>query len=384
MKFLWIISPFTAAVLAVSGTAFALDYKADLSLTSIEQYNDNIFLSHTEKTHDYITEFNPSAMLSTKTETADVSLQYSPLFSYYKTHTEKNDVAQQANAQGLFKLTDRLTAGLSDVFLQTKDLLTVRSVEGVGPLVSAKDKITMNTLTGNLAYRVSEQLTLTPSVIYNTTSNSEVGFSDITTYTGAVDISYLLTGRTTLKARVEYDIYEYSIGGNVDEQKDVIGVLHKFTPTFSVDANVGIDISSTQLPPGTDEFLIGNLAVTKTFEKGSASLSYVNGIITGVQALSPLREQLLTLTYTRPVTAASIDASISAFYGIYKAIGHIVIDEKRNDMGASAKLSYKPFRWAELFVSYSYINSDDKIDHSGSYVNNVIMAGLKLSKQLIF
>ena len=343
MKFLWIISSFTALVLAMPGTVFALDYKADLSLTSTEQYNDNIFLTHTNKTRDYITEFNPAVMVSTKTEKSEVGLQYSPLFSYYSTHSEKNDIAQQANAQGLFKLTERLTAGLSDVFLQTKDLLTIRSVDGVGPLVSATDRITMNTLTGNLAYKVSDQLTVQPSLAYNTTNNSQVGFSDIKTYAGAVDVSYLLTGRTTPKARFEYDLYEYSIGGKVYEQKDVIGVLHKFTPTFSVDANVGIDIESTQMPSATDELLIGNLAVIKTFEKGSASLSYVNGIVTGVQALSPLRAQVFTLSYTRPVSAASIDTSISAFYGIYKATGHVVIDEKRNDIGASAKLSHKLF-----------------------------------------
>jgi Putative beta-barrel porin 2 len=396
MKFLSISSLFAAVVLAVSGTAFALDYKADLSLSLFEQYNDNIFLTHAARTSDYITEVNPEVTLSTKTEKAEVMFKYSPSFSYYSTQHEENTTTQQATARGLFKLTESLSAGLSDVFLKTKDLVTIRNLETVGPsgstqntvtvgpLVSTQNTITMNTLNANFDYRLSEKLTLQPSFIYMIADNSQPGFSDITTYTGAMGASYLLSGMTTLKAKAEFDAYVYSISGNVYEQQYTIGVHHKFTPTLSVDAAGGIDIQEVREQPSrTDTFFVGNFIVTKTFEKGSASLSYVNSVIAGLESAAPLRQQVITVSFNRSVTAA-IDTALSAWYGHYKAVNNIGPDQKRDDLGGNAKISYKLFRWADLFISYSFVNSDDEVSHVGSYINNIVTAGLKLSKQANF
>ena len=394
MKSLSISSLFAAVVLAVSGTAFALDYKADLSLSLFEQYNDNIFLTHTAKTNDYLTEVNPEVSLSTKTEKSDVYLKYSPSFIYYRTQHEQDTTTQQATIRGLFKLTESLSAGFSDVFLKTKDLVAIRNLEvvgplgttqntEVGPLVTTNNKITINTLNGNFDYRISEQLTLQPSLIYMTCDNSQPGFSDITTYTGAMGASYILSGMTTLKARAEFDIYEYSISGNVYEEQFTIGVHHKFTPTLSVDASGGIDRQEIQQLSRNDTFFVGNATITKTFEKGSAYLSYINRVIPGLETVAPLRQQVISVGYDRPVTAA-LNTSISAWYGHYKGVTNIGPDQKRVDIGANAKISYQLFRWANLFISYSFVNSDDKDIHSGSYINNIVTAGLKLSKQANF
>ena len=384
MKFLWIISSFAAVVFAVSGTAFALDYKADLSLSLLEQYNDNVFLSHVAKSGDYITAINPEVTLSTQTEKADVMLKYTPSFSYYSKDSEKNDTTQQGGARGTFKLTERLTAGLEDEYLQTKDLVAIRNVDGAGPLISAQNQITMNTLNGYLAYKMSDKLTLRPSFLYSTVNNSQIGFSDIDTYDGALEVSYLLSGRTTLKAKAEYDFYHYSISGDIFDQQYTIGALHKFTPTFSVDASVGIILSQIQQPSSSESFFVGNIAVSKSFEKGTVVFSYVNSIIPGLETEAPLRAQVFSLGYSRPVGVAALDISISGWYGFYKTISNVGPVQKQDDIGGNAKISYKLFRWADVFIQYSYVNSDDKLDHSRSYNNNIISAGLKLSKQFIF
>ncbi len=395
MKLLSISSLFVAVVLTVSGTAFALDYKADLSLSLFEQYNDNIFLTHRDKTSDYITEVNPEVTLSTKTEKSDVMVKYSPSFSYYSTQHQENTTTESATARGLFKLTDSLSAGISDVFLKTKDLVAIRNLETVGPsgstqntitvgpLVSTQNTITMNTLNANVDYRISEKLTLQPSLIYTIADNSQPGFSDITTYTGAMGASYLLSGMTTLNAKAEFDAYVYSISGNVYEQQFTIGAHHKFTPTLSVDAAAGIDIQEIELTSKNDTYFIGNFIVTKTFEKGYASLSYINSVISGLETAAPVRQEVITVNYNRDVTAA-INTAISAWYGHYRAVNNTGPDQKRDDMGGNVKISYKLFRWADLFISYSYVNSDNEENHVGSYINNIVTAGLKLSKQANF
>ena len=72
MKIFLFVSALAAALLGATFSACALDYTADLSLSLSEQYNDNIFLSHTDRTTDYITLISPAISLSTKTEKADV------------------------------------------------------------------------------------------------------------------------------------------------------------------------------------------------------------------------------------------------------------------------------------------------------------------------
>jgi hypothetical protein len=162
-----------------------------------------------------------------------------------------------------------------------------------------------------------------------------------------------------------------------------IGVTHKFTPTFTVDAYGGINVTTIKEPSNTDTGFTGGLTVTKTFEKGSASIALTDGIVPGLQGTSPLKSQVITLNYSRPLTAA-LDSSLSAWYGRYRSIGNIGLGQNSNYMGGNAGLSYKLTSWANLFLSYSYLNSDDNVNKSGSYHNQIITAGIKLSKQAKF
>jgi hypothetical protein len=386
MKYFAIISLLAIVVLGVSVAAFALDYNADLSLSLSEQYNDNIFLSHTDRVGDFITVINPALALSTKTDKIDAMLNYSPSLNYYASHDEKNDISHQASGQGLFRLTERLSVGLSDTFVQTKESSIINntpSLQGAGPLAAGQNKITTNTLSGNLSYRFSEKLTFQPSVTYTTTDNTQTGVGDNNTYTGAMLATYLLTDRTSLKANASYSYYAYTVSSDAYGQVYTIGVTHKFTPTFTVDAYGGINVTTIKEPSNTDTGFTGGLTVTKTFEKGSASIALTDGIVPGLQGTSPLKSQVITLNYSRPLTAA-LDSSLSAWYGRYRSIGNIGLGQNSNYMGGNAGLSYKLTSWANLFLSYSYLNSDDNVNKSGSYHNQIITAGIKLSKQAKF
>ena len=139
-------------------------------------------------------------------------------------------------------------------------------------------------------------------------------------------------------------------------------------------------------PKGQILAITGGLSVTKTFERGTASLAYLQNVIAGVESTSPIRSQTVTLRYAAPVTT-SLNASISAFYNRYKSIGSTGIDgidTNRNDTGGTADLSYGFLPWLSGTLSYSYIHSNDKLNDTGSYVNNIVMAGIKLSKQARF
>lgn len=368
--------------LGASTSSLALDYNADLALSLTEQYNDNIFLSHSDKVGDYSTVIAPSVALSTRTEKSDVMINYSPTFIYYNSNSERNSISHQASGTGHIRISEVAALTLSDSFVQSKDSLIIRSIEGAGPVTRSQETITTNTLSGSLSYRLTEQLSLEPALAYTSTENSQTDISNIDTIRGSIGVNYLITGRTTLRTGAAYTHYDYSIGSDANSQDYILGVNHRFTPTITADLYGGFNM--TQIDGGqSDTGYIGGISITKRFETGEASIAYVHSVIPGLQNSSPLKSQLWSLRYSAPVTAY-LDATVSGSYGHYKALGGSGTDQDRVDMSGSAGLSYRLSPWASLTVAYTYVNSDDKVDKSGSYTNQVIAAGIRLSRQARF
>lgn len=386
MKLFLLASVILISLFGATVIAFALDYTADLSLSLSEQYNDNIYLAHTDRVSDYVTVISPVLALSTQTQKINAMLSYSPSWNYYSSHSDKTAFNQQAGAQGLFSLTERLSFGLSDTFVQSKEtsnISNLTALQGAGPLVAGQNTLTTNTVSGNLSYRLSEQITLQPSLSYTTTNNSEQSVGDINTFTGGMGISYLLTDRTSLRVNASYTNYDYSVGSNSNGQEYIVGINHRFTPTLTVDAFGGVDVTKIDSPSTTDTGFTGGITITKTFEKGSASISFKDSVVPGLQGNSPLKSQVVIVNYARPLTAY-LDSSLSAWYGQYKSVGNVGADQKRNEISGTASLSYRLLQWANLFLSYTYVNSDDRINNSNSYHNQIVAAGIKLSKQAKF
>src|ERR1700690_154035 len=144
MKIFIFILAVAALVVGARVSAYAVDYTADASLSTSEQYNDNLFLRNTNRQHDYITLIAPGIALSTKTETADVKLNYSPTFYLYNDHSQYNYTAEQAFAQGHYNASDKLTLGLSDLYVQTRDYNSISAIPGAGPISTGLERITYN------------------------------------------------------------------------------------------------------------------------------------------------------------------------------------------------------------------------------------------------
>jgi len=387
MKNFIFISIFVGTILGASVMVYAAEYTADLSLTVSEQYNDNLFLDHSNKVSDYITSIAPVLALSTRTVQSDIAINYSPTLFLYKDNSDNNNVSHQASILGHYRVTEGLTLGLSDTFLQTRQSSLVRAAVGAGPITSGQgqERITTNTLSGDLAYKLTGKITLLGNADY-TYTDTQTGTGDVSTYSGGLGANYLFNERTTFRVKATYTFFHYTISGDATSNSYIAGVNYKLTPTIIADAFGGVVITRIDQPSSSDTGFTGGLSVTKTFERGTASLSFVQDVIAGFESSSPVRSQTVLLRYSAPVTA-SLDASISGFYSRYRPIGIAVSSGatiNRNDTGGTADLTYRLLPWLSAIVSYTYINSDAQVDKSSSYINNVITAGLKLSKQAKF
>ena len=384
MKLLLALLVFAITLGGVSTSVLALDYTADLSLSLAEQYNDNIYLAHSGRVSDYITLITPSVTLSTRTEKADVRVNYSPTVNLYGKHDENNSTTHQASARGLFRLSEKMDLTVADSFVHSREASVIRAIEGSGPIIQAQQRITTNTLTGDLSYRLSGKTTLLATTAY-TITDSSAATGDVAVYLGGLGATYLFNERTTLRANFTYTLYDYKITRDGREQDYTIGANYRITPTITIDGFGGLSITTIEDPDRTTTGPTGGLSVTKTFERGVATLAYRYSVVAGVESGTPVKSQTLTFRYSVPVTS-SLDASLSAFYNRYKSVITEGITEatSRDDMGGSVDASYRILPWLSATLSYSYIKSRDKLIDTGSYYNNLVMIGLRAARQARF
>jgi hypothetical protein len=388
MKTFLIICTFVVAILGASAMVYALDYTGSLSLSLSEQYNDNIFLGHSDKVSDYITSIAPMIALSTRTDKGDALLNFSPTFNFFKDNSFNNNTAEQASYLGHYRVTEALSLGLTDTFLHTRESSVVRTVDWTGPLAFAQgqETITTNNLSGDLAYKLTGKITLSANAGYTYTETSS-GIGNVSTYTGGPGLSYLFNERTTVRVNATYTLFDYKDGGNSKSSSYIAGINYKITPTIVADGFGGAVITKVDQPSTSVTGFTGGLSITKSFTKGTASLSFAQTVIAGFESTTPVKLQTVTIRYAAPVTAF-LDATIAAFYDRSRQIGGTVStgveNNNRNDYGWNAELSYRVMPWLSAMMSYSYINSEATVVKSDSYINNIIMLGIKLSKQAKF
>jgi hypothetical protein len=372
-------------LMGASAEVSALDYTADLSLDVSERYNDNIFLSRSNKVRDFITVITPAVSLSTRTQEADMMINYIPTFNIYSEHDENNGISHQVALRGQYKLSDRLTIGLSDAFIQSKDSLVLRTVEASGPIINTRQTLTTNVLIGDLSYRLSGPLSLQAAATYAMNNVAGTDAGDYMTYAGRLGINYILNEKITLRATSIYTLYDYRITGDANSMDYTLGANWRLTPTITLDGYGGVVIARLDQTGKTFTGFSGGLSVAKRFERGVASLSYVQGVSAAIESSTPLRSQVLTLLFAVPVTA-EMDASLAVFYGRYKSLGDTgsSFATERSEKGGTVNIAYRLWRNLSAILSYSYVKSDDKATGTGSYVNNIIMLGLRISKQAKF
>lgn len=79
---------FCLPLLPVSVMAAQVEFHPSVALG--EEYTDNLFLSDNNPQSDAITTFTPGVILNYKAPYADIALDYSLNYQFYKKHSEQN------------------------------------------------------------------------------------------------------------------------------------------------------------------------------------------------------------------------------------------------------------------------------------------------------
>ncbi len=360
--------------------ALAYDYITDLSISFSEQYNDNIFLDHTDRVDDFITYISPAIDFTAHSATSDLKIGYSPTFSFYKSNSNLNETAHRFSLNGNFTLSKRLNFILIDTFLKSSEISDIRTIPDVGP-VRKRAELQYHAPSVSMSYRLAEKLSYTLGAAYFDKDYEEPGFTDVKTYAGNMGLNFNLSERTILSANARYAKYDFRPTSDATQQDYLLGFNYKFSPTLTTEITGGTTITKIQdTGESSTDFSVG-FNLTKRFEKNAeAVLSCRQTIVTDIDIGEPVRERSAKFNLLKPITE-KWTVSLFASYGNYKSI--VTNNEDTDEALFEAGLTYNFEPWAELrpilTLSYSYSDSNDKIDNRNDYYNNIISFTLKLA-----
>jgi Putative beta-barrel porin 2 len=357
--------------------ASAFQYGVDLYLNVAEEYNDNIFLDKDSKIFDYITRISPGLDLSMQGARIEAHIAYAPTFNIYARESDQNNTSQSFSANTRYTASERTNFTLSGSYLKTTDINDLRNVADVGP-IATQTKRTLYSVSGDVSHALTSALSLALGASYSSSDSDDPNDDNVKTTSGHAGLTYTLSAATSLSANATYSSYNYEISSDSTGQTYTLGVSHKFSPTLTGSVTGGVALTRNEDTGKTDSGFNGGASISKTFERGSASLSYTQGITPSTDQGETLQYQTASLNLTRKF-GERLNGSVYASYNKYKSLSGQATDTDDESINAGASLSYTLTPWASLSLAYSYINFNDKIDNVNDYTNNIVALAIRLN-----
>lgn len=265
------------------------------SLSLGERYDDNVFETRTDKQDDFITVLSPGIRVqylpTAPTLGTLFDFDYRADVEFFAEHSSQNNVAHRLSLTLVSPLAQSLDVRVRDLFVLTEDPLDrderLGDPTGSRPVSRQRRERTIsNEAEGRADIRLGGRTSLGVE-LGNLIDDVEVPEElDEFRYTVGADLGYTFNVARRSRVFVAYKATFESFRDNgivplgiSDAAFQVhaigTGVRHELTPTLAVDAGLGYSFTTSDAPQkdGHDG-VIGNVQVTKTFNKGQASLGY--------------------------------------------------------------------------------------------------------------
>jgi hypothetical protein len=195
--------PILAVISFTATEAGASEFFLRPAITLSEEYDDNIFLTPTDRVEDYITRVVPSLSFHYKAERWDWDLSYAYDYRYYAKGARKRDETQVVDLKTKTELIKNYFFLRVDDDYRRVSLDATRDFANESLFVNQSDR---NTFTVNPYLVLAPGSRSTPVIGYtyvNTWYKDPTGI-DTVDHIGYVDVTTLLSSRTTLTTGARY------------------------------------------------------------------------------------------------------------------------------------------------------------------------------------
>jgi hypothetical protein len=203
-------------------------------ITVSETYDDNIFLTKTDKVSDYITVVTPGIAMSLVQEHTNLQLRYAPSFYRYVDRDDQNSTAHSAGLTFGQDLVQGLRFNLTDTYLQSNDPL--EDPQNVQGLRQTRNEYWTNVTDASLGYVFGAENRVNVGYSYNYYKNDQIDLDDSKIQNPYANLTYWLDVRNGAEVTYGYTDAEFTRDDNLPADSDYtsnsagIRYLRRFTP----------------------------------------------------------------------------------------------------------------------------------------------------------
>lgn len=426
------------------GSAWAQPQIELVPTVSVNQsYDDNIYLTNTDKTSDFITAVTPGMSLNVLSRHTKLGLNYTPSFVWYADQTENDTIRHLANASWDQQLSQYLSFNLTDSYVNSEDpLQDTLDLQGIR---RTRNKYWVNSFRTSTGYVIGggarsstpfltiqeggqiwqaslEESTIRVGYGREDRENTDITLDDSAVQTPFLDLTYWLDLRNGFMVTYSYtdvrfsrddlptledDYTGHSPGiwylrrfsqnstgyvGYTYTTRDfqgltedyvihnaTIGLNHIFSPEYTLSASLGYFLLVNDI----SDNLSGptyTLALRRNFSRGSITFGGVGGWEQVYLTRGLFQTTGLTRYYSGYVNGTyQLLERLGVYAGVSYRHDKDQLDVKSRFIQGNCGLKWTFLRWFSLALDYTYADRNDDIEIN-SYTDNRAMLILSVSK----
>ncbi len=415
--------PFRVIVLAMAVLLFMIlvpprrasgaEFTMQPELTLSEEYNDNIFLTTTNRQTDYISQAIPAVHLVYKTDLWDWNLDYAYIYRYYYYGKITDDSTQTANLTNKTELIKNtffvaLTDNYSRVSLDVSRDYTQESVSvnqsdvnvfTVNPYIVARNTTRSPIFLGyqyistwyknpnaidtieqaeyaEMVTEVSSQTTFTTGVRYSRNENNLDTFDKFDIYAGP---QYTYAPNSYMYATLGNSWLDFDTTGHTSQVFWKAGITHQYS-TMTVSFDTGLSyIPDPQLVVRRVDHYIATLKKTTTrttLQLSGGLTEYRNAAQKYIEATAYLIDGTVTYSLS-PTSTVLVDVSVEHLrdYVIPNVQIYDIQDVYLNRLRFEHKVLGKNLT---LTLEYRYQNAYSPDVYASNYFNNRVIGEVRM------
>ena len=380
------------------------------------EYNDNIYLTSTNKTSDYITTVSPGLRYSNSDAVSGVDLDYNLGFVYYGKETENNYISHNGSLNAKYLTKEHVNFYLRDTFIRSEN---PREQE---PLTTTQEnKYVLSTQNNRAVYWRN---VLAPTIEYQFGPENRLGLNyrnniyrteSATSENSQEDyinpfIDYWFDQRNGLHLEYGYTIGKFDNSPDMTAHRANVRYTNRFTPKAAVFGEYTFTRREfSDFNPPSIDYDIHEPSVGITYAFGptwnaSAQVGYfwqepeTGSKISGLTYKASIVNRDVRTTYTASLQGGynedyftSENLGFSRYHRLTGSITHFLekrtsiafagniervdyTSGDRNDWiwGAVGTLSHTPLKWLTLALEVSHRELDSNID-TNDYTENRVM-----------
>jgi len=339
------------------------------SLAITEQFNDNVFQTHSNKQSDFITQFTPGVLLQAQQPGFQLLSNFNFTAQIYAKNTELDSAANQLYflTSVFYQATQRVTLSLTENLTYSRNS-NLAAISGVS---SGREASWSNVLAPAVAVQLTPRTNWRTSgayVLERFGSGGGRGSQSSNTYRIGTGFDHTLTPRLTLTAGYDFAYLDIEHEPTAFNHSLLVGGTYQLTPTLSATATAGPSLTLTD--GDTEVTPAAHVRVTKTMSWGFMSAFYDQAIGTngGFGGISNNQSFGGNITVTTLLRGLFLD--LSPRYSITKTTGASRSNSDINALNVILSARYQIGRYVGLIASYQLLHQTGSGNGSTSGSSN--------------